>query len=198
MRHACQFGLMMVLLLGMGAPAAPAQSTADAYFHEAAQQYVADDVQAARQTVERGLEVAPSDPRLLALRKKLRQEKQPNRPRKQRDSSSAESGQKKKQDQSSGKSGNADSESSEQNSPSQSEAQNAPPKEEGSGSSEGRSADRPPSPDTVRRGRGGQPSEALNRTQAERLLRALEGQERRLLRQIRIRSSKRRTVEKDW
>jgi hypothetical protein len=38
----------------------------------------------------------------------------------------------------------------------------------------------------------------LSRAQAERLLRALEGQERQLLRQLRRRSSTSQTVEKDW
>lgn len=38
----------------------------------------------------------------------------------------------------------------------------------------------------------------LTRTQAERLLRALEGQERQLLQELQMRSAKQETVEKDW
>jgi hypothetical protein len=50
----------------------------------------------------------------------------------------------------------------------------------------------------MRQGQGGHPVDTLSRAQAERFLRALEGQERRLLRQLRPQSTKRQTVEKDW
>jgi len=188
----------MALFMVVGTHVAAAQSTADAYFHEAAQQYVADDRQAARQTVEQGLEVAPSDSRLLALRKKLRQEKNPDRSGKQRDSSSATSNRQKQKDQSSEEAGNDGNKSSEKNQSSQSGTRNDSRKQKGSTPSNTKPGTRPRSADSMRPGPGGQPIDSLSRTQAERLLRALEGQERRLLRQIRIRSSKRQTVEKDW
>ena len=194
-------GMMALLVLG-GAPAATAQSTADAYFHEAARQYVADEVQAARRTVERGLEVAPSDPRLLALRKKLEQGNRPDDRRGQQDSSrsgsndesqqsndssseeSSKGGQEPSEEQSGAKQpGRPESPASEQTGP----PSNASPSDAGSGR-----------PGAMRQGQGGRPVDTLSRAQAERLLRALEGQERRLLRQVRPQSTKRRTVEKDW
>jgi hypothetical protein len=185
-----------ILLLAVGLLPARAQSTADAYFHEAAQQYVADDVAAARRTVERGLEVAPSDPRLLALRKKLRQG---GRPQGRRDSSST--GQKDgSQNSSSSRSSSKGGEtpSTEQSGAARSGRQDAPPSDESGASSAQRPSDRPARADTTRRGRGGRPVDTLSRAQAERLLQALEGQERQLLRQLRTRSSPRQTVEKDW
>ena len=192
----------MALLLMGGGPAATAQSTADAYFHEAARQYVADEVQAARRTVERGLEVAPSDPRLLALRKKLEQGNRPDDRRGQQDSSRSGSndeaqqnndssseekekgGQEPSEEQSGAKqSGSPESPSSEQTGP--------PSSTSPSGDGSGRAGAR-------RAGPGGRPVDTLSRAQAERLLRALEGQERRLLRRLRPQSTKRRSVEKDW
>lgn len=202
MMRVCWIGCLTILL-GMGGPrVAPAQSPADPYFHEAAQQYVADETQAARRTVERGLEVAPSDPRLLALRKKLREGGRPTNRQNQRDSSST--GSKKGAEQNTDQSPENDSKggtdpSSDQSGAARSGPQKAPAsKQTGPQSSTQRPADRPGRADTMRQGRGGRPVDSLSRAQAERLLQALEGQERQLLRQLRPRSATRRTVEKDW
>ena len=196
-----------------------AQSAADSYFHEAARQYVADNVPAARRAVEQGLQVAPSDPRLLALQKKLREGTRPDdRPDPQDSSSGSRSeGQQNKDASSSQSSNGGDAPSSEQSGAartgSQESARSRPggprpsdrsrrdsEREAGASSaSGGRPADRPARADTVRRGRGGHGSAApLSRAQAERLLRALEGQERQLLRQLRRRSSSQQPAGKDW
>lgn len=192
-----------MLLLGMGAPPSSAgQSTADAYFHEAAQEYVAGNAAAARRAVEQGLEVAPSDPRLVALRDKLQQD---GRPDGGRDSSSSASSDRSQQD--------ADP-SSEEASPGTEETSDAGEEERpqpgardpssdessasGQRSSSQRSADPSLRPDTTGRGGSGRPIDTLSRAQAERLLQALEGQERQLLRRIRTQASEPQRVEKDW
>ena len=214
----------MTRLLGLGcvvvclllAPPAAAQSTADAYFHEAAQAYVGGDEATARRAVTQGLEVAPDDPRLIALREKLREG---GRPDGQQDSSSTSSDRRSGQqgnessDETSGGGENpsssdtegptqsgpkASSEGAESGSRPGSDAQRSDPSDgqrQGAGSAR-RPSDARPTP--TRRGRGGRPVDTLSRAQAERFLRALEGQERRLLRQLRPRSTKQQRVEKDW
>ncbi len=214
----------MTRLLGLGcvvvclllAPPAAGQSTADAYFHEAAQAYVDGDEATARRAVTQGLEVAPDDPRLTALREKLREGRRPDG---QQDSSSTTSGRRSGQqgsessDEASEDGENpsssdtegptqsgprASSEGAESGSRPGSDAQRADPSgRQRRGAGSGR---RPPDaqPSSARRGRGGRPVDTLSRAQAERFLRALEGQERRLLRQLRPRSTKQQRVEKDW
>jgi hypothetical protein len=163
---------------------------------------VTDEVQAARRTVERGLEVAPSDPRLLALRKKLKQGKRPDDRRGQQDSSTSGSNDASQQDDnaSSDESSKGGQEPLEEQSGAKQSGSEESPSSEQTGP---RSSSSPPSdgsgrPGTMRRGQGGRPVDTLSRAQAERLLRALEGQERRLLRQLGPQSTKRKTVEKDW
>ena len=218
----------MTRLLGLGSVvvglllAAPvaAQSTADSYFHEAARAYVDGDEAAARRVVAEGLEVAPDDPRLIALRNKLREG---GRPDGGRDSSSTASGQRSQQeantDSDGASEGGEDPSASDTEGPTQSGPQaqsrgagpgpgaradaqrsDAPSDPSDGQRQGGGSAQRPSAvpPDPTRRGTGGRPVDTLSRAQAERLLRALEGQERRLLRQLRPRTTERRRVEKDW
>lgn len=197
----CWLGLIGGFLLLVGAHPVGAQSSAGAFFHEAAQQYVTGDVAAARQTVERGLEVAPSDPRLQALLETLKQQDE-----KGGRGGSSQSGQ---QGQSSGEQSEGEKAQGDRSSRSQRQGQ--------SRSEEGRPSDRSAQPagrdpsasarpkggsqkrrSGDRQGRRGQPANVLSRAQAERLLRALENQEKRLLREIRVRTGEERTVEKDW
>ena len=215
-------GLGVIVLLLAGRPAA-AQSTADTYFHEGAQAYVAGDRAAARRAVTQGLEVAPDDPRLIALRNKLREGRRPDG---SQDSSSTTSGRQ------SGRDGNesADEASEGGEEPSESETDGPPQPgaqeqtvgegaqsgrqagqagdgeagasgarrdEQGEGARGGRPGD-PSRADRALQGGDGRPVDTLSRVQAERLLRALEGQERRLLQQLRPRSTEQRRVEKDW
>lgn len=194
-------GSVTVCLLA-GAPAA-AQSTADAYFHEGAQAYVAGDKAAARRAVEQGLEVAPTDPRLIALRNKLRES---GRPEGQRDSSATASGRRSQQNENA--SSSEATEGGEHPSPSEDQGTarsgpRDPASAETSRPGERQTSRRPPNEalrsERRRRDGGGQPLDTLSRAQAERLLRALEGQERQLLRRLRARSAEQRQqVEKDW
>jgi hypothetical protein len=207
---ACVGGLLLV-----GPPAA-AQSAADAYFHEGAQAYVAGDKAAARRAVMQGLEVAPSDPRLIALREKLRESGPPeeradsastasNRPSRQNTNRSSdtasEGGENPSQSRDEGPSraGPQDESTGEASGPGRRSAREGS-EQRGRRDGEGATGQRPPEArdDPARPGEGGRRPGTLSRAQAERLLRALEGQERRLLRQLRPRSTKRRTVEKDW
>lgn len=198
-----RIGWVLVLLLAGGNVAVQAQSGADAYFHEAAQQYVNDEVRAARRTVEQGLKVAPSDPRLLALRKKLRQGKRPEEQGGRQDSSAAGSNSNSQQ----GNNSPTDESSQGGQEPSEEEeggAQQPGSPESPSSEQTGPPSDAPPATDAARGGErdagsDGRPVDRLSRAQAERLLRALEGQERELLRRLPPESTERPpTVEKDW
>lgn len=69
--------VVLLTLAGMGAPAAAQGQSAEAsdegtaYFHRAAQHYLAGDEEAARDATEAGLDVAPTHPKLQALREQL-------------------------------------------------------------------------------------------------------------------------------
>lgn len=189
----------LVLVLG-GTPAA-AQS-ADAYFHEAAQQYVAGNEEAARQAIERGLDVAPSDPRLQALRAKLEQE---SRDRGGGGGSQQASSNQRQNEQSEGGEGReqeADASGEERQSEGAQADEASDPRspqsqQSGGGGRAGGGAARSGS----RPSRDGEAVErhALTREQAARLLRALQNQEMKLLREVRGQTSETgMSVEKDW
>ncbi len=192
-------GLVVGLLVGGGGTPAVGQSSADALFHDAAQRYVAGDTEAARRAVERGLEIAPSDPRLRALRKTLEQHEkrrgggrpssQGQQSQTQRDPSRGNEG---SQEQS-GASGEGSQ--SQSDAPSRSEASpSGTPDPSSTGPSgakaQGRQGgDRPGARRSARR---------LSQAQAARLLQALENQEQKLLREVQGESEAPRRVEKDW
>lgn len=201
MRVFCWIGVGLVLVVGSG-PEAWGQSSAASYFHEAAQQYVAGNRAAAQRAVEQGLQVAPSDPRLNALREKLKQGQTPaeqqdssatnSRNRSQRSSNSSSNEASKDGDESSSSSGDQGSEQSgKQNQSTAGTSQSG--QQSGAFTPTDSSAQSEPRPRT-----GGARRDTLSREQAERLLRALEGQERQLLRELRTRPSSPRSVEKDW
>lgn len=198
------FGLASVLglLLAGGVPPATAQS-AGSYFHEAAQAYVSGNTATARRAVEEGLEVAPTDARLIALRKKLRQDGRGDGQGQQDPSSNGGDGRSQPS-----QSGSADAEGQEEAPSSEQGEESEFGREEdaqttGSGPTDGPSTTGRPA-DVQARARGigrageGRPVDTLSRAQAERLLRALEGQERQLLRRIQTGASEDGTVEKDW
>jgi len=199
MRRLFWIGIVGGLLLGLGGTPALAQSSAEAFFHEAAQRYVAGDTEAARRSVERGLEIDPSDPRLQALRRTLERQREQRRGgrssqqgqggKNQRDPSEGTEGQREQSDES-GQEGRSQS--------------NAPDGEESSPEQESG----PPSAGTAggeasgQRGTG-RPGErrlaqSLSRAQAARLLRALETQEQKLLREVQGDAEEPQRVEKDW
>nr|WP_279304470.1 hypothetical protein [Salinibacter ruber] len=192
-------GVVVGLLVGGGGAPALGQPSADALFHDAAQRYVAGDTEAARRAVERGLEIAPSDPRLQALRKKLEQQEkqrgggrpsqQGQQPQNRRDPSRGSEG---SQEQS-GASGEESQSQSDDPSRSESSPSGTPdPSSTGSSGAkaQGRQGgDRPGARRSARR---------LSQAQAARLLQALENQERRLLREVQGESEAPSRVEKDW
>lgn len=190
------------------------------YFHEAAQHYVARQKQQALQAVESGLRVAPNHPKLLALKNKLE-----NQPSANPDQSPGESDQKGRQQQDNAQSqpngqpqqgndnasqtGNQpspgpDGESGQQGPPGQPESDpgDAQNPDAQSGNDGNRpSPNPPPGAQNANDGRGEpseRPGERLSREQAERILQALEGQEKQLLREVQEREARPRRVEKDW
>ncbi len=192
-------GVIVGLLVGGGGAPALGQPSADALFHDAAQRYVAGDTEAARRAVERGLEIAPSDPRLQALRKKLEQREkqrgggrpsqQGRQSQSQRDPSRGNEGSQKQSD--------ASEEESQSQSDDPSRSESSPPgtSDPSSAGSSGEKAqgrqggDRPGARRSARR---------LSQAQAARLLQALENQEQRLLREVKGESEAPSRVEKDW
>ena len=197
-------GVGLLLAAGSGMETR-GQSSAASYFHEAAQQYVAGNRAAAQRAVEQGLQVAPSDPRLNALREKLEQGQQPTE---QQDSSATASGNRSQQDSDSSSSeASEDGDESSSSSGEQGSEQSSDQNQSDAGSSQSQASaqqsgsftptDSSSQAEPRPRG-GGAPRDTLSREQAERLLRALEGQERQLLRELRTRSSSPRSVEKDW
>lgn len=192
-------GVSAVVLLVMGGSSVAAQSSADAFFYEAAQQYVAGNVTAARETVDQGLEVAPSDPRLLALRKKLRQKEGRGGGRSSR---RGQGGQQQDQ-RSEGRNTQDDRRgTSSRDAQSRAEGKTASNRSDRRADRDPSSSGRPRGKPTRRRkkqNRGGrQRDNVLGRAQAVRLLRALENQEEKLLRDLQVRSVKEKSVEKDW
>lgn len=192
-------GLLAGLLGGIGGPPALGQSSADAFFHEAAQRYVAGDTEAARRAVERGLERDPSDPRLQALRRTL--ERQREQRGGGRSSQQGQEGQNQR-DPSEGTSGRR-----EQSDEAGQEGRSQPDATTGQESSQGqraRSASAGSVGDGTQGARGGdrtserRPPRSLSRAQAARLLRALENQEQKLLREVQGQTEEPQSVEKDW
>lgn len=199
MRIARRLGLFVGLLLGLGAGPVLAQSSADALFHEAARQYVQGEVEAARRTVERGLEIAPSDPRLQALRKKLDRQKD-----RREGGTASPSGTRsdRPSEQSRGSEGQdtpSDAGPRDERSRPNDETSSSRSQRPERDSTAARSSETPANRrDPAGRRRRRRPRNTLSRAQAGQLLRALEHQEQKLLRQVRIRSLEEKSVEKDW
>lgn len=180
-------GIVGSLVLVLSGTPVAAQSSADAYFHEAAQQYVAGNKEAAQQAVERGLEVAPSDPRLQALRDKLNQESEDRgggggaQQDAQTRQQSKQSGGEETYSEASGEDAQ-DEETSDFQSPQSQQAGRGAPRSGTQPTGEGEPVER----------------NALTRDQAARLLRALQNQEMKLLREVQGQASETASVEKDW
>lgn len=189
-RHLMWIGSVAVALIGSVVYTAEAQSPADSSFHEAAQQYVEGNTRAAQRAVEQGLETAPSDPRLRALRKKLQQARRTEGAGEQ-DSSSRNTGPDGQQDENTSSEEGGRPSGGQNSSGTNTAESSARSSSQQPGDAQGRV-------DTLGWGGQGRPVDTLSHEQAERLLRALEGQERQLLRRLQTRASERRTVEKDW
>lgn len=189
-------GIITGLLLVLGGAPVAAQSSADIFFHEAAQRYVGGDLEAARQAVDRGLDVAPSDPRLLALREKLRQQEE------RQDGDRSSQGDSQKDEEQRSKGGDVQvspSESSGQDSRGDLDDSSDPQSSQGpDGGASAQVGEDERQPPQRTRNADDRLTNALSRTQAARLLQALENQETKLLREVRGQASKNETVEKDW
>jgi len=201
-----RIGIIAGLLLVLGGTPAAGQSSADAFFHDAAQRYVNGDLEAARRAVEQGLNASPSDPRLRALQKKLEQQEE-----RRGGGSSGQGGQSQQQRQDRQKRQSLDGDNAQQeqsgdsgqNPRSQSDAASDRESSRRAGSQSDRAGN-----DMQSRGSEGtqggtrrsdrRPANTVSRAQAARLLRALENQEMKLLREVQVRTQEGATVEKDW
>lgn len=194
---------LALLALALVLPAR-AQPSGDAqratpYFHEAAQQYVNANLQQALATVNEGLRVAPDDARLQTLREKIRQQRQQSDSESSGPSSAPQEG---NTPQNSSASDNEDARGSEP-SP-ESEESEAPSSDEAtedgaSGGDASVSPDQSPAdnnmednPEDMEHG------DELSRAQAARMLRALENQEKQLLRQVQRREPLSQRILKEW
>lgn len=200
--------LVWVCAVGVGNATAQSDATSSAaepYFHEAAQAYIDNNLPTARRAVAQGLEVAPSDPRLLALREKLRQTRPSDRDPNQSADAERRQQQSSNQRQSSSDGGRSASDTGSRERQ-QAGAQTPEPAEgTGARSPYGEEPREGESEGEMQRGaRDGassgerRPTGRLSRAQAEQLLRALEVQEQHLLRTLQPRDGERRSVEKDW
>lgn len=185
------------MLAALAGPAL-AQTTAQGFFHEAAQQYVDGRLDAARATVRQGLDVAPDNARLRALLETLQKESKSSGGG--RSSQTGESGQNaREQAQESNRNrGRPDGDrrgSGDESTSSENESDDA--QSESSQDVRDRAQDPSASEGAGRSGRARREN-VLSRAQAVRILQALESQERTLLRQLRVRDMEQQTVEKDW
>jgi hypothetical protein len=211
--------LPLLALLALAAPAR-AQSAVE-YYHEAARHYIGGEREAAEQAAERGLRLAPADPRLRALLDRIRQQQEPSgQGGQQQDQQPSPGQQSGEQDQQ----GNESEQEDQQQDQGQGERGEEPPEEE----REGAPPDRPPEeqprpepgdqprdqgredaqprPDAPRPGEGGATPESavpvepgeMTQAEAERILNAVGAEERLLLRRIQQRPGAGRRVEKDW
>lgn len=195
-------GLVGGLLLVLGGRAGLAQSSAEAYFHEAARQYVDGNVEAARTTVQRGLEASPSNPRLQALLKAL-ERKRNEQEGGGRSSRAGRRGQGDPQrrpgstPETGGETQNSRDTQSTSNDARSSDHRGQPPNAEDQSQRQGqREGMQAGVPGPTRE--ESPPRNVLSRAQANRLLQALQIQEKTLLRRLRVRDLDERTVEKDW
>jgi len=193
--------------------AAPVWAQTDAaagerYFHRAAQQYIAQNLSEAQRLVAEGLRTAPDHPKLLALREKLRQQQKSrsgaDEANGQNGSAQQSGSQRQGQQQGRPRPGDAQQESPRTQQNAESRRSNAPgsqsPPEKAQQAQGEQSSATAQSPSAQQRAEGSldrRPS-GLSRAQAARILRALEGQEKQLLREVQQRASTKTTVEKDW
>jgi len=206
----------------VGAQGESGRQAGDPFFHEAAQYYVAEQKQPALQAIQEGLEVAPNHPKLLALRNKIRKQMgaRPQPGDEGRDGAGQEEGESSESGNpqaGEGAAGQPPPESSrdesgsdapgERGSPQEANADPGEESDDGESETQGEagspSGDRPSGAPDAGQGRGDGEGEAgrsgrLSRAQAERILDALESQEKQLLREVQKREARPRRVEKDW
>lgn len=189
------------LLLVVGGSSVLAQSSADVYFHEAAQHFVKGATSEALETVEEGLQADPSDPRLRALRERIEQEKNESG-----EGSASQGGQQAGEQENSTRTANqsGDPTDEQQEDPGSDSEKNTggnnrmqQPSDLEETRAEGRNQEGSPLDERPIRRRN-RPENVLSRAQANRMLEALEAQEKKLLRELRVSNVENKTVEKDW
>ena len=205
---------LLLALLALVAPAR-AQSAAD-FYHEAARLYVGDEREAAEQAAERGLRLAPDDPKLRALLDRIRQDEQ------QQSGQGGGQNQEPNPNQEGGEQGPQGNEGDPQQEQDREESEGRPedgdegaasdrpqqeqPRPEPSEQPQPGREDAPPRPDAPRPGEGEATPEGaapavpgqMSRAEAERILNAVGADERLLIRRVQRQPGAGRRVEKDW
>lgn len=174
------------------------------YFHEAAQQYLDARFDQALATVNQGLRAAPGNPRLEALREKIQQERR-------RQQSSSGSGGAQQQSQQGGQppqnagqqGGNQREQSTSEPGDRSDQASTEQGRSEESSGEGSASADDALEPSETGQASGAarqgqEQGPGLSRAQAARILRALEMQEKQLLRQVQKRQRLPQRIVKEW
>lgn len=183
-----RFSILAALALALLAQAQPA-GRAEAQYHVGARAYVDGDDARALQAVEAGLEAAPDDPKLQALRDLIQQDQE-------QEQDDRDGGQQSPDQQ------NADpGEDGEQGDPGEGEQEPEPPENEDGQEAERDQTQTAPPQNPQAGDQSPQASRApeeMTRAQAERILDAVGGEERLLLRELRRAPTQRRRSDKDW
>ena len=206
--------ILFFLLLLVAAPAG-AQSAVD-YYHDAARLYIAEDSAQAERAAEAGLALAPDDRKLQALLEKIRERNEQDQ---QQDGSGDQDEQNEADEQPQGEGEQQDQNDAGQPQPGDegeqetqqpdgdpSPEQQPPegPTDEQDGEREGNTGTEGEPSEGTPQGGGGTASPydvkpgAMSRAEAERILRAIQSDERELLRDVQRRRARPRYVEKDW
>ncbi len=189
-----RWGFCIVLLM-VTTICARGQS-ADVSFHDGARLFVDAEIAQAEQVVDAGLAVSPDDPKLIALKALIDEEKE--RQQSGSDGSQQQQDERQQQEQDSSQSSGdqaqqSEDQQSETGEEQQSDQQSQPQPDQG--------AEDPElgEPDERQRDAAGQESrEQLSRAQALRILQALQNEEEQLLREVQRVKGRPRRVEKDW
>lgn len=171
--------------------------TAETAFHGGAQVYVDGQLQEADEIVMDGLSSHPDDPKLLALKALIDEEKE--RRQQSGEGSSQEQQQEENQEQQPQPNQSGQEEQSEQQKSGEGEQQEQQEQQ-------GQSEQQPQNPDEQRQAdereqqsvEAGQDPDQLSRAQAIRILQALQNEEEQLLREVQKIKGRPRRVEKDW
>jgi hypothetical protein len=169
--------------------------TAETAFHGGAQVYVDGRLQEAEEVVADGLASHPGDPKLLALKALIDEEKE--RRQQSGEGTSQEQQQEENREQQPQPNQSGQEEQSEQQESGEGQQQDQ---------QEGQSEQQPEDPDEQRQAEereqqsveAGQDPDQLSRAQAVRILQALQNEEEQLLREVQKIKGRPRRVEKDW
>ena len=190
--------LALLLLVPVAlAQRAPGAADPVARYHEGAQAYVNGDVARARAAVQAGLQANPDNARLQALRDLIEQDQEEQDRRQggqdRSDAQNQQEGQDSQDDADSGQGGQRPPDEGPEAEQDQTRTAPQDPGEQGEGRGQ-----RPGEGGATPEGEGPAPEGRMSRAQAERILDAVGGDERLLLREIRRAPTRARRSEKDW